>query len=284
MGLGRSAGWRIAIVFLLGSGPVCAQETADYFRQNCTSCHTIGGGRLAGPDLKNVTDRQDREWLVRFILDPPGVIGGGDPYAAKLVDDARGVVMPKPAGITKDRAAAILDLIEAESELETSQFAGLQISSEPFTTEDVFRGREYFTGVRPLESGGASCLSCHTVRGAAALGGGRLGPDLSLVYERLEGRKNLSAWLSSPATTTMQPLFRERPLKPEEIHALVAYFEHSALEGGEETMRGPVAFLLLGLGVAVAGLVSFDSVWRQRFRSVRGMLVRQSRRRGEVEP
>ena len=31
-----------------------AQETAEYFRTRCTSCHTIGGGRLTGPDLKNV--------------------------------------------------------------------------------------------------------------------------------------------------------------------------------------------------------------------------------------
>lgn len=283
MGLRRSAGCCAAIVFLLGSEAVFAQETADYFRQNCTSCHTIGGGRLAGPDLKDVTGRQDRQWLVRFILDPQGVIAGGDPYAAKLVDDARGVVMPKPVGITKERAEAILDLIEAESKLESSQFAGLQISSEPFTETDVSLGREYFTGIRSLENGGASCLSCHSVRGTGVLGGGRLGPDLSLVYERLEGRTNLSAWLSSPATTTMQPLFKDRPLKPEEIHALVAYFENSALRGGEETMRGPVAFLLLGLGAAVAGLVMFDSMWRQRFRSVRSVLIRESRRRGDAE-
>ncbi len=283
MDLGRSARCFIAIAFLLVSGTAFAQETADYFRQNCTSCHTIGGGRLTGPDLKHVTDRQDRQWLVRFLLDPAGVINAGDPYAAKLVDDARGVIMPKPVGIAKDRAEAILDLIEAESKLETSQFVGLQISSEPFTRADVSRGREYFTGIRPLENRGAACLSCHTVRGVATLGGGRLGPDLSLVYERLEGRKNLSAWLSSPATTTMQPLFKARPLKPEEIHALVAYFEHSGLEGGEETMRGPVAFLLLGLGAAVAGLISFDSVWKQRFRSVRSVLVSGSRRRGDAE-
>ena len=30
-----------------------AQDTPDYFRQNCMNCHTIGGGRLTGPDLKD---------------------------------------------------------------------------------------------------------------------------------------------------------------------------------------------------------------------------------------
>jgi len=38
-----------------------SQEAADFFRQNCISCHTVGGGRLTGPDLKNVTQRKERE-------------------------------------------------------------------------------------------------------------------------------------------------------------------------------------------------------------------------------
>ena len=37
-----------------------AQEAEDFFRQNCVSCHTVGGGRLTGPDLKNVTGRKER--------------------------------------------------------------------------------------------------------------------------------------------------------------------------------------------------------------------------------
>jgi cytochrome c2 len=37
------------------AGPMLrAQEAADFFRQNCANCHTIGDGRLTGPDLKGV--------------------------------------------------------------------------------------------------------------------------------------------------------------------------------------------------------------------------------------
>ncbi len=283
MDLGKSAGLCMGIMLLLVSQAAVAQETADYFRQNCMSCHTVGGGRLTGPDLKDVAKRKDSEWLVRFIQDPQGVIDSGDAYAAKLVEDARGVIMPKAVGISKDRAEALMKLIEAESLLEESQFVGMQLSTEPFTQEDIDLGRDYFTGVQSLENGAAACFSCHAVRGTGALGGGRLGPDLSLVYERLEGRKNLSAWLFAPATTSMQPLFKERPLKSDEIHALVAFLEHSTLEGGEETMSGPLAFLLLGLGGAVMGLVLFDSVWKQRFRAVRSLLVHGPRRQGDEE-
>ena len=64
-----------------------AQEAVGTFRQSCMSCHTVGGGRLVGPDLKNVEERQNREWLVGFIMDPKGVLAGGDPYALQLKDD-----------------------------------------------------------------------------------------------------------------------------------------------------------------------------------------------------
>lgn len=284
MGFGKSTGLCIGIISLLISEAVFAQDPADFFRKNCVSCHTIGGGRLIGPDLKDVTQRQpDREWLVQFILDPQGIIDKGDPYIVKLKKAAGGAIMTKSTGINIDLAEALLDLIEAESKLEESQFIGLQISMEPFTEKDIALGRDYFTGDRRFENRAAPCFSCHAVRGTGVLGGGRLGPDLSLVYERLEGRKNLSAWLYAPATTTMQSLFQERSLKKEEIHALVAFLENSTLEGGEETMSGLLAFLLLGLGGAVVGLVLFDSIWKRRFRAVRSLLVRGLYRQGDKE-
>src|SRR5262245_55273305 len=73
---------------------VSAQETADFFGQNCVSCHTVGGGRLTGPDLKNVTQRKEREWLVEFMQSAQAMLDKGDPYALKLQQEARGVVMP----------------------------------------------------------------------------------------------------------------------------------------------------------------------------------------------
>jgi mono/diheme cytochrome c family protein len=82
------------LLALAAAAPAVGQEAAQFYRQNCASCHTIGGGRLAGPDLKNVEERKDRDWLTRFMLDPPAVLQSGDPYAAQLQQEARGVVMP----------------------------------------------------------------------------------------------------------------------------------------------------------------------------------------------
>src|SRR5215831_10453636 len=164
-----------------------SEETVAYFRQNCTSCHTIGGGKLVGPDLKDVTKRRDREQLARFILDPKAAIDSGDEYLRKLFASANNVYMTTPVGMTRDRITKLLDLVEQESALEKSQFQGLQVSDRPLTPEDVARGRSLFLGEERIASGAPPCISCHTVRGAPGFGGGRLGPDLTEAYARLEG-------------------------------------------------------------------------------------------------
>jgi mono/diheme cytochrome c family protein len=260
-------------ILLAVAAPAVGQEAADFFRQNCISCHTIGGGRLTGPDLKNVTQRKDKAWLIQFVLGPQAMIDKGDPYALKLQTEARGVVMPNIAGLDRARAEALLALIEAESKLAKSQFAGLQISDRPFTASDVEQGRRIFTGEKRLANGGPACISCHTIRDLGGLSGGRLGPDLTKVYERLEGRKNLAAWLFAPATATMQPVFKKQAMKPEEILPLVAYFENSARKGGQDDSVGVMTFFLLGLGGTALALIVFDAAWRGRFRAVRKPLV-----------
>ena len=246
-----------------------AQETADFFRDRCTSCHTIGGGHLTGPDLKNVTQRQDRKWLADFILNPDVVLDSGDPYAQKILTESRGVRMTPIPGMTRQRAERLLDLIEAESLLEESQFKGLQISNAPFTPQDRELGRSYFYGYQRLESGAPPCFSCHSIHGARALGGGQLGPELTKVFERLNGRQSLSGWLVMPATETMRPLFQEHPLTSDEIHALVAYFAAAASQDESTSTANQIGFLLLGLAGATALVFACDAIWKFRFHRVR---------------
>lgn len=264
------------LVLALTVDQACAQDAVQFFRQNCTSCHTIGGGRLTGPDLKDVTKRQERSWLLNFIQHPTDVLNSGDPYALKLKDEARGAIMVPIVGMTPALADELLNLIDAESALEESQFKGMVVSTEPFTARDIDQGRAYVLGTASLSGGGAACISCHSVRGVGALGGGRLGPDLTLVYQRLGGdspRKNLTAWLTSPATTTMAAMFRSQPLSTDEINGLVAFFEHSAQQGGEEDASGSLAFLLLGVIGGICVMIGLDTYWRNRLRDVRRSLV-----------
>ncbi|MBM4169344.1 MAG: cytochrome c [Ignavibacteria bacterium] len=262
---------------VLATAHARAQEAADYFRQNCLSCHTIGGGRLSGPDLKNVSSRKDRAWLVKFMLDPKGMIETGDPYAAELLRDARGTVMPLVAGMSRQRAESLLDLIDAESLLDKSQFVGITISDRPFTQRDIDLGKEIFVGTTSLTNAGPSCISCHTVPGLGGFGGGTLAPDLTTVFERYEGRKTLATWLSAPATPTMQSVYKSKPLDPDEVLAMVAYFQHTLQRNPEDASTARLNFVLIGLGGAVLLLGLFDVFWNKRFRAVRRPLIHASK-------
>jgi ubiquinol-cytochrome c reductase cytochrome c subunit len=268
----------LALAFALALGAALpaaarAQDTADFFKKSCTSCHTIGGGPLTGPDLKDVAKRAERAWLESFIQNPQAAIDKGDPYALKLQREARGVVMPRIDGMSPERAKALLDLVEAESKLEKSRFAGAPVSDRPFVPEDIALGRGIFSGATPLKNGGPACIACHALGGLGALGGGRLGPDLTDAFGRLDGRKALSAWLSNPATPTMASLFGRRALEPDEILPLVALLQNAAETRSAPNPADGLNFLVLGLGAVGAVLVGFDLAWKRRFRAVRGPLV-----------
>lgn len=267
----------LLVAMIVPEHSVLAQDDAEYFRMNCMSCHTIGGGRLTGPDLKDVHTRRDRKWLVDFMMNPQAMIASGDPTATQLLSEARGVVMPGIPTLTRARAEQLLQLIEKESALEASAFKGAQVVNRPTTSADIEMGRKLFTGERTLANGGPSCISCHAVQGLGGLGGGNLAPDLTTVFERYESRTVLSSWLSAPATPTMQSLFRTQALSPDEVLALVAYFEHALTRNPADPSAARLNFLLLGLGGTLLLLGLFDVLWNKRFRSVRRALVDRMR-------
>ncbi len=288
-----SAGVVAAVGFLAACAAYAQEEAAEFYKKNCMSCHTIGGGRLTGPDLKDVAARRDAAWLKRFIANPKGVIDSGDAAAAQLLQEYRGVVMPTVPDLNPSRIEALLRLIEAESKLPRSRFAGMEsmIPERPFTDAEIRQGHDLFIGVRPLKNGGPACLSCHAVQGIGALGGGRLGPDLTGAFVKMEGRKGLAAWLSAPATPTMQPVYKRHPLDADppaaggplnEVVSLVAYLEKVAKDPpSAEGATQQLNFILLGLFGTAGSLVLFDFLWRGRFRGVRRSLVKGSR---EGEP
>jgi cytochrome c2 len=70
-------GFEDAILFAQSDGE-------KLFKQICIACHTIGQGKLIGPDLANVHKRQSEEWIIRFIKSSQSVIKSGDPYATAL--------------------------------------------------------------------------------------------------------------------------------------------------------------------------------------------------------
>jgi protein SCO1 len=64
------------------------------FVKACASCHSIGQGDRVGPDLKDITSRRDRRWLVRFIRWPSKLHQEKDPAALALAAAYPRVRMP----------------------------------------------------------------------------------------------------------------------------------------------------------------------------------------------
>ncbi|HYT70316.1 MAG TPA: cytochrome c [Gemmatimonadales bacterium] len=61
--------------------------------RGCAACHTIGKGRVAGPDLAGVTERRSIEWLKRWLKAPEQMYES-DSIAKQLLDEAKGIKMP----------------------------------------------------------------------------------------------------------------------------------------------------------------------------------------------
>lgn len=53
-----------------GAGQDLAGQGEGIFKQICASCHTIGRGKLVGPDLLGVTERREQSWLRVHIQSP----------------------------------------------------------------------------------------------------------------------------------------------------------------------------------------------------------------------
>ncbi len=263
-------------VLLLGASlQVPAQEAELKFKEVCSACHTIGGGRLVGPDLMGVSERQDRAWLVKFIVDPAGVLASGDPYAQELLAASNKVPMIPTAGMTAEMAGQILDYIEAQS--------GVTVAAPPeviapFTAAEAQQGESYFHGGKGLRNGGPACISCHTLAGLSGWGGGRLGPDLTKVFERYAGARGIKAWLENPVSAVMTPVFAEQSLTKTEIRALSAYLEQAALSEAETAEPMLASFFLSGLLLAAALLGLFGFLWRNRYRATRTPMVMGSKR------
>jgi mono/diheme cytochrome c family protein len=259
-----------------------AEDPAGFFQQNCGACHSIGGGRLVGPDLQGVLQRKDRKWLLAFLDNPQAALDS-DAYGKKILEESNGMVMPPVAGLDHAKAEALLDWIDAQSKPAGTQApaaAAPAAAEAVFTPADIALGKEIVLGSRPLANGGSPCISCHTFRGLPWLGGGSLGPDLTQEYTRLGGRKGVTGWLTAPPTPTMQSVYKARPLNPDEIRSLAAYLESVSNTKEESASNGGQIFFLLGLGGCLIALVVMNIFWSKRFSAVRRPLV--AGRKGQI--
>ena len=220
----------IAIVVLAGLiGPIIRVEAAPIgqsgtggdtiFQTKCAACHTMGKGKLVGPDLKDVAARRDAQWLRSFIVDPNKLFAANDPTALQLLSESNNVKMPA-LGLTTAEVDALMAFL-AKSDPPAGS-AAAPAGQAATVAGDSASGHRAFTGELALANGGPSCIGCHTVSGIGSLGGGALGPDLTHAAQRYPG-PGLGAVLRNVAFPTMVGPFANRPLTPQEEADLVAF-------------------------------------------------------------
>lgn len=268
---GRRFAWTALVallvaLLLVAMAPVAAAQSSpqveagqQVFQGKCVSCHSIGQGDKAGPDLAGVTERRELEWLQRWILAPDRVLADNDPIATELLGKYQ-VAMPN-MGLSEADVAAVIAFLTAAARGEVD----VQAASLP--AGDTAAGKNLFTGNARFQNGGPACMSCHAIAGMANPGGGALGPDLTQAHARLGD--GMIAW---PETVLpMRAIYGDKPLTDQEKGHLLAFFRSASVA------QRPTSTIVQLAGVAVAGAAVLMGLahllWRGRLRGVRRPLV-----------
>ncbi|MBN8216941.1 MAG: hypothetical protein J0L75_09890 [Spirochaetes bacterium] len=228
-----------------------ADPNATAFLRSCSGCHTIGRGKLTGPDLVSAK-----------TLAPSALDAALERMRSKVIGTFDASLI---AALLRDAAAA--------ARLDREQQRQNKLAEAKLDPPDAAVGRALFQGQRRLAAGGTACASCHSVRPGPMGNSPFLGPDLHDVYKRY-GRDSLRVACQQPGFKIMSALYKDHPVTRQEAVHLVAFF--AALEkeppAPNEFPLHPVAALgalLFFAGLAVA--------YRGRLRSVRARITGAAR-------
>ena len=109
-------GLNMLLAFSVTAQPAAsALSGQELFKANCTSCHSIGKGRMVGPDLKNVHQKRSEAWLLKWIKSSKLLISSGDADAVAIFNEYNKVPMTEFALLTDDQIKSLIHYIGMES-------------------------------------------------------------------------------------------------------------------------------------------------------------------------
>lgn len=248
---------------------VVAQDGEGTFKKTCAVCHSIGGGKLVGPDLKDVHTKRKEEWLLKFIKGSQSFIQSGDADAKAIFDEFK-MVMPDQ-NLSDAEIKSVIAYIGAQSggavATTTTEVAPVATEEKKAANPDLIKkGKALYEGSIAFTNGGASCISCHNVNYPDLLTGGTLAKDLTSSFSRLGGGAGVSGILTSPPFPAMTSAFKNNPLTAEEVEAVVAFLEDADAKAAKavatkSTMDPLIVGGIVGFG-AVMTIIIF--MWRNR--------------------
>jgi mono/diheme cytochrome c family protein len=271
--IGRISGCKAlcTLAGVLFLGAAWAQAPGEQvFTTACAACHSIGGGRLVGPDLAGIYDRRSDEWLVSFVKSPMAMKNSGDADAVALFEEYNGLLMPD-AYISDAQIAEVLAYIKvtelAAATAPATDTAPAETAAEapPASREEIEAGQNMFQGTIRFAKGGPACNACHDVRNDAVIGGGVLAAELTTAFTRMGGSAGVRAILGSAPFPVMQSAYKDKDLTEAEVSALVAFLEYVDSEEYNQLPRDyGLGLFVSGVGGAGVLFVLFGTIWRGR--------------------
>jgi cytochrome c1 len=109
------------LMIIIWLGPIkhgkAAETGQQIYQSRCTACHTIGKGKLIGPDLAGVTLRREEGWLKRQIKEPDRLLAENDPIATQLLQESNNVPMV-PLGLEDAQVEAVIAYLQSTEQQE----------------------------------------------------------------------------------------------------------------------------------------------------------------------
>lgn len=222
-------------------------EVAGLFARRCSGCHSVGGGKLTGPDLIGAA-----AWAPAEIQQK---IKAMEKHVGPLTDNEIGSL------------TALLKDMQAKARIEKAGALLLASMLKSLAPPSAELGSKLFTGELALRNGGPNCIGCHSVD----RWGGALGPDLTSVGQRMGPNALVSAILNSDYKV-MRAIYRKTPVTEQEAIHLSKYFEtiKDAKAAEKRKMSGYIGFA--GLGGALIFLGFLPSMAFRRYRDARAKL------------
>ncbi len=276
----------IALVFLVST--VQAQDGEQLFQQ-CKACHTIGQGKLLGPDLLNISKKRDAIWLKNFIKSSQTLVKIGDAQAVEIYEEYNKLLMVDYNLPDNDIDAIIkyidsFNTADSEGEATTSSADSLaavknaEYLASIDTDENEAKGKALFQGKRRFKNGGASCVSCHHVNFTDIVQGGLLAKDLTHSFSTIGGLAGIKGIIDFPPYPAMKDAYENAKLTEEENIQIQVFLMHA--DENERVSESSVSDLVKQgiLGLAIL-LVVISLVWfKRKKRSVNYQIIKRQRR------
>lgn len=200
-----------------------ADEGKQLFDRTCAACHTIGKGRLVGPDLSGISQKRTKEWLVSFIKSSTSVIKSGDTDAVAIFKEYNSLMMPD-VDYSEAQIVSILNYISSDRSSGAQEQTVVTDILSGTTMENVRVGLLLFSGRQPFTNGGPACVACHKVKDERIFSSGTLAKDLTLSYEIMKSA-GMAAVIKNPPFPVMNAAYANHGLTEEEATNLTAYLK-----------------------------------------------------------